>query len=756
MGLRARAARFLLGDDVFVSYSRADGASYAARLAGELAKRGFACRFDQWACKPGADVPPELLRALGRAGVMVLISTAAAGASGAVETEIRRFLSTGRNLVPVDLDGTIRAARWWPLLEGLAVSRPEPLSEVLERIENTATFTRRNARLNRLAVGAVAVFGVAILLSVAAGKRAADAVTRAEAANRDRQYAERKRDEAVAQLRATEESLKQQTAVAQSRELARLASGVPPSERQDLLSGVIRAVETAPTEAARLALAAAIRNLISRPGDAPIDLDGRGRFAAAASRQGGGILADFQTNTRTALCGSPEPIKILSFSPDGNWLLAMRYVRRRPSRDGRYLDDDSSIWQLELWSTRAARPAHSISAVLSSLGPRGIAWAPDSTMFLVLPEDEPDGLRVSVDATGNMAAARQELVGVDGGIEFAGRARRFVTYPSLVGSDPVTLWDFAGGKLWSATLEGVKWVTFRNQDRTLIVERQRPEGRGFETEFKIVDLDESGKALREPLAPESSFDYALLAGGPLPFDPNSSLGARLARKNPGVLGTYGCNSIIGDPVGRVAVCFQDKREPILFDIASQAVRGSLAPWGFSMVRGYPTFSPDGSLLAAGASDFTAAVASDWTTVWSVATRRLLWKKQADGYSVRFSGDGKRLFVKGVADDAASDVCVFDARSGVEIPPLPAPGKLLWTNEHGTQAITLKHARPGRRDGGTLLRWDVDRKKVLASVGMDAADEAEEKADTAVLEHSPTAAQLLDIARRRLRACEARQ
>src|SRR4029453_17338437 len=48
-----RPVRLLLGDDIFISYSRADGAGYAARLAGELTRDGLSCGFDQWGACPG-------------------------------------------------------------------------------------------------------------------------------------------------------------------------------------------------------------------------------------------------------------------------------------------------------------------------------------------------------------------------------------------------------------------------------------------------------------------------------------------------------------------------------------------------------------------------------------------------------------------------------------------------------------------------------------------------------------------------------
>lgn len=40
--------KFLLGDDIFISYSRADGATYASGLASRLADLAFSCKLDQW------------------------------------------------------------------------------------------------------------------------------------------------------------------------------------------------------------------------------------------------------------------------------------------------------------------------------------------------------------------------------------------------------------------------------------------------------------------------------------------------------------------------------------------------------------------------------------------------------------------------------------------------------------------------------------------------------------------------------------
>ena len=53
IALWEQISRRLFGDDIFISYSRADGFSYAAALATRLAERKLACRFDQWGTEPG-------------------------------------------------------------------------------------------------------------------------------------------------------------------------------------------------------------------------------------------------------------------------------------------------------------------------------------------------------------------------------------------------------------------------------------------------------------------------------------------------------------------------------------------------------------------------------------------------------------------------------------------------------------------------------------------------------------------------------
>jgi hypothetical protein len=216
-----RLVRLLLGDDIFISYSRADGAGYAARLASELTRDGLSCRFDQWGSSPGATVPADLLRALGRSGLFVLVATERAGISPQVETEIRDFLNTRRAIVPIDVDGTIRSARWWPLIEGLAISSPEPLPELLDRIRHTLTFTRRNARLMRLAVAALVILAGLLVLSLFAGRSAVNALARAgESAQQAARESSRASEATAARVRAEADGAKAADDAARARGIA--------------------------------------------------------------------------------------------------------------------------------------------------------------------------------------------------------------------------------------------------------------------------------------------------------------------------------------------------------------------------------------------------------------------------------------------------------------------------------------------------------------------------------------------------------
>src|SRR5689334_17168412 len=99
--------RYMYGDDIFISYARADGITYAAALADELTSKGFSCFLDQWGTLPGQQLPGSLKRSIKRSTVFVLVGTEKAGYSNSVGLEVGEFLKTKRPIVPIDFDNAL-------------------------------------------------------------------------------------------------------------------------------------------------------------------------------------------------------------------------------------------------------------------------------------------------------------------------------------------------------------------------------------------------------------------------------------------------------------------------------------------------------------------------------------------------------------------------------------------------------------------------------------------------------------------------
>jgi hypothetical protein len=111
--------RFLFGDDIFISYSRRDGAAYAAALANELSAPAYdySCFLDQWGASAANMLSREVLRALRRSSVLVLIGTEAAATSPMVRQEVARFSQRGwwrphRPIIPINVGGVLDRVDW--------------------------------------------------------------------------------------------------------------------------------------------------------------------------------------------------------------------------------------------------------------------------------------------------------------------------------------------------------------------------------------------------------------------------------------------------------------------------------------------------------------------------------------------------------------------------------------------------------------------------------------------------------------------
>lgn len=154
----AKLVRFFTGDDVFISYARADASAYALSLANELTKRELSCFVDQWGTAPGDRLPSGLVRTLTRASLFVLLGSEHVATSEPVQREVEVFLRTGRTVIPISFEGSLERAPWFPLIRGLSIARETtaalrdgaPTDPVISRIVNAQGFTRRNKRLRRV------------------------------------------------------------------------------------------------------------------------------------------------------------------------------------------------------------------------------------------------------------------------------------------------------------------------------------------------------------------------------------------------------------------------------------------------------------------------------------------------------------------------------------------------------------------------------------------------------------------------------
>jgi WD40 repeat protein len=202
-GVLGKANRFLFGNDVFISYARKDATIYSLGLANQLTKRELSCFLDQWGTPAGKELPREVVAALKRSAMMIVLGTEGSGGSKAVAKEIVEFKKTGRTIIPVSFDGSLEKAVWYDeLIAGISIA-PEsedalktgtPHENVVSRIVNAENFTRRNKRLRQYFWLTAASVVVMLMVGAIVGwiiVRKANAETRA--AQRSAQEAEDKR-----------------------------------------------------------------------------------------------------------------------------------------------------------------------------------------------------------------------------------------------------------------------------------------------------------------------------------------------------------------------------------------------------------------------------------------------------------------------------------------------------------------------------------------------------------------------------------
>jgi len=122
----------VLGDDIFISYARADGSDYATALGDRLTQDSYIVYLDQIKAYPDSKVSKEVLTKLARSATLVLIGTREAAHSRNVAKELRVFFRTGRPVITINVDHELENAAWYHrLIRGMAIShvkspKPDP------------------------------------------------------------------------------------------------------------------------------------------------------------------------------------------------------------------------------------------------------------------------------------------------------------------------------------------------------------------------------------------------------------------------------------------------------------------------------------------------------------------------------------------------------------------------------------------------------------------------------------------------------
>lgn len=125
-----------IGNDIFISYARADGFLYANVLANTLAKKGYTCFIDQWENEPGIQLSNRLKNRIENTRMLVLLGTDGALNSTNIEEEIQLALKKEIQIIPIDF-GNIEAAIWYPLIKGLPISKSiSPISDAVQISES--------------------------------------------------------------------------------------------------------------------------------------------------------------------------------------------------------------------------------------------------------------------------------------------------------------------------------------------------------------------------------------------------------------------------------------------------------------------------------------------------------------------------------------------------------------------------------------------------------------------------------------------
>ncbi len=154
---------------------------YSYNISKHFIENGHECYIDQLSSlTPGKKLPSNIKNAVKASNSLVIIGSVGAADSEPIQQEVELFLDYNINkpIIPISFNRSIEKAIWYNRIEGLAIVEDElsqlklgqPSADVLERIQNALTFTKKSNRLRRIAI-LVSIFtlmliGVAIWFSI--------------------------------------------------------------------------------------------------------------------------------------------------------------------------------------------------------------------------------------------------------------------------------------------------------------------------------------------------------------------------------------------------------------------------------------------------------------------------------------------------------------------------------------------------------------------------------------------------------------
>lgn len=373
--------RFLFADDIFISYSRKDGAKYAAALANELSKRGhdYSCFLDQWGASADNKLSSPVLRALKHSYMLVLIGTAGAAESPLVRQEVqlfskRRWFQPRRPVLPINIDGALSNLNWSELTGLYRVPETNdarqdglPSEAIVRLIVNSNSYTKRSQRMRLLSLVAMFLLTASVGTSVfaaymakqaraaslrasieseRANKESNNAKVQTEAALKNKRDAEREAERAKENANLAQQQQKladeksreaqQQTAIAQenirtarSQELSAHAKAISPVDPRAGVLAAMEAVRIKPTEEAQDALRSTLLRFPEHEILSGAKLEIRTAEFSADDRQV--ITTSFDGKARlyevssgklvTTFEGPRAPILSAAFSPNGKYIV---------------------------------------------------------------------------------------------------------------------------------------------------------------------------------------------------------------------------------------------------------------------------------------------------------------------------------------------------------------------------------------------------------------------------------------------------